>query len=238
MCSRIASRSTAVPRADNGRHEVFEASGPSLSESRLGAETTQPRTIVTRARKISARVAWRHSLHLVLRCSNGETLLQICSMSRRKDICLFTAGYEGLSVPQFLRGLKAASVEVLFDIRYRPQSRKPGFSKNKLAAACKRAGIQYVHDPKLGTPPDQMAEMRKAGGIYSRKLFRKYRTFLLKQVDSLEHASGVVTGAATCLLCYEADYLGCHRRVVAEELSRLTKIQVNHLSFGISSSKS
>jgi uncharacterized protein (DUF488 family) len=151
-------------------------------------------------------------------------------VNRRRVTSLFTAGYEGLTLREFLRRLKDASVEVLFDIRYRPQSRKPGFSKNKLAAACKRTGIEYVHDPKLGTPPDQMEAMRKAGG-YSPNLLRKYRTFLLKQVNSLERAATIVAGAKTCLLCYEADYRGCHRRIVAEELERRTKIKVNHLSF-------
>jgi uncharacterized protein (DUF488 family) len=154
----------------------------------------------------------------------------ILDVHYRRGKALFTAGYEGLTLGEFLRQLKAASVKVLFDIRYRPQSRKPGFSKNKLSAACKRIGIEYLHDPKLGTPPDQMAAMRKAGG-YSPKLLRRYRTFLLKQVNSLERAANTVASAKTCLLCYEADYRGCHRRIVAEELERRTKIKVHHLSF-------
>src|ERR1044071_4254750 len=107
-------------------------------------------------------------------------------MSRRR-ISLFTAGYEGLALSDFLKQLNAASVEVLFDVRYRPQSRKPGFSKNKLAAACKRVGIRYVHDAKLGTPPDQMAAM-KAAGEYTPRIFKRYRTFLLKQTHSLKQA--------------------------------------------------
>jgi uncharacterized protein (DUF488 family) len=149
-------------------------------------------------------------------------------MNSRRSRLLCTTGYEGLTLQNFLRRLKAESIQVLFDIRYRPQSRKPGFSKTKLSTACKRAGIEYVHDPKLGTPPDQMAEMRKAG-TYSPKLLRKYRAFLLKQVNSLQCAAKIVAGAKTCLLCYEADYRGCHRKIVAEELERLTKIKVHHL---------
>ena len=149
-------------------------------------------------------------------------------MHSRRSRLLCTIGYEGLTLQNFVRRLKAESIHVLFDIRYRPQSRKPGFSKAKLSAACKRAGIEYVHDPKLGTPPDQMAEMRKAGK-YSPKLLRKYRAFLLKQVASLQCAAKLVQSAKTCLLCYEADYRGCHRRIVAEEIERLTNIKVHHL---------
>lgn len=149
-------------------------------------------------------------------------------MTRRRRISLFTAGYEGLSLPQFLKQLNAASVEVLFDVRYRPQSRKPGFSKNKLAAACKRVGIRYLHDPKLGTPPEQMEAMKTAGK-YTPQIFKRYRTFLLKQVDSLKQAAEVASKENTCLLCYEADYRTCHRKIVAEEIERRAGVPVTHL---------
>jgi uncharacterized protein (DUF488 family) len=149
-------------------------------------------------------------------------------VNRRRNISLFTAGYEGLSLPDFLRQLKAASVEVLFDIRYRPQSRKPGFSKNKLAAACKRRGIRYLHDPKLGTPPDQMAAM-KAAGEYTPEIFKRYRAFLLKQVESIKQAVEVASKQNTCLLCYETDYRTCHRRIVAEEILKRISLPLTHL---------
>ncbi len=150
-------------------------------------------------------------------------------MSRPRKISLFTAGYEGLAVSEFIGELKKKSVKVLFDIRYRPQSRKPGFSKNALAAECERVGIQYLHDPKLGTPPDQMAEMKEAGE-YTPEIFKRYRTFLLKQKDSLAQAVKVATDKTTCLVCYEADYRGCHRKVVAEEIERRSDLTVDHLS--------
>ncbi|MEN3370773.1 MAG: hypothetical protein V7609_2916 [Verrucomicrobiota bacterium] len=158
----------------------------------------------------------------------GGKLAQPRVVKRRSKISLFTAGYEGLALPDFLRQLKAASVEVLFDIRYRPQSRKPGFSKNKLAAACKRRGIRYLHDPKLGTPPDQMAAMKEAGE-YTPQIFKRYRRFLLKQVESLETAVEVASKENTCLLCYERDYRTCHRKIVAEEITLRTGLPVTHL---------
>jgi uncharacterized protein (DUF488 family) len=149
-------------------------------------------------------------------------------MARHRNILLFTIGYEGLSVRQLFKELRNASVEVLFDIRYRPQSRKPGFSKNALATKCERMGMRYLHDPKLGTPPDQMQAMKEAGE-YTSALFRKYRAFLLKQVDSLEKAVDVATKDNTCFLCYEADYRGCHRRIVAEEIEYRSGLRVRHL---------
>jgi uncharacterized protein (DUF488 family) len=149
-------------------------------------------------------------------------------VNRHHGVSLFTTGYEGLSLPQFLRQLKTASIDVLFDIRYRPQSRKPGFSKNKLTAACQRIGIRYLHDPKLGTPPDQMAAMKKAGE-YTPQIFKRYRAFLLKQEDSLRKAAEVASRENTCLLCFETDYRTCHRKIVAEEIVRRVRLPVTHL---------
>jgi uncharacterized protein (DUF488 family) len=150
-------------------------------------------------------------------------------MTDRKHVCLFTVGYEGVSVSELLRQLQGASVEVLFDIRYRPQSRKPGFSKTALARKCERVGIQYLHDPKLGTPPEQMRAM-KAAGEYTTTAFKRYRAFLLKQVGSLQQAVEIATKKNTCLMCYEADYRGCHRKIVAEEIEDRSGLHVRHLA--------
>jgi len=149
-------------------------------------------------------------------------------MSNRR-LSLFTAGYEGLPVKEFIEKLKSASVKVLFDIRYRPQSRKIGFSKNSLAAECEKAGIRYLHDANLGTPPDQMQAM-KAAGEYTPQIFDRYRRFLLKQTESLAQAVEIAEADPTCLVCYEADYRTCHRKVVAEEIERRSKLTVSHLA--------
>jgi uncharacterized protein (DUF488 family) len=156
--------------------------------------------------------------------------------NRNRKISLYTAGYEGLPVEEFIEKLKSASVKVLFDIRYRPQSRKVGFSKNSLAAECEKVGMRYLHDPNLGTPPDQMEEM-KAAGEYTPEIFDRYRRFLLKQKSSLAHAVEVAEADTTCLMCYEADYRTCHRKVVAEEIERRSGLPVFHLSLYAAASK-
>src|SRR5215207_4521775 len=114
------------------------------------------------------------------------------TMSRHRKNQLYTAGHEGLNAAEFLAALKNASVTVLFDVRDRPQSRKPGFSKNSLAAECERVGIRYLHNPKLGTPPDQMEDMR-AAGEYTPEIFERYRDYLLQQGESLDHAVQLAT---------------------------------------------
>src|SRR3954453_3009891 len=67
---------------------------------------------------------------------------------------LYTIGYEKLLPPELLNELRAAGVERLIDVRYRPQSRRPGMSKTRLGEMLGDHGIAYEHRRALGTPPD------------------------------------------------------------------------------------
>ncbi|NWM00773.1 DUF488 domain-containing protein, partial [Klebsiella pneumoniae] len=65
---------------------------------------------------------------------------------------VFTIGYEATTMDAFIAALRAAGVERVIDVRAVPLSRRPGFSKNILAASLKAAGIDYVLLKNLGTP--------------------------------------------------------------------------------------
>ena len=58
---------------------------------------------------------------------------------------LFSVGYEGRDLDEFVRLLRAHGVTVLLDVRLNAISRKPGFSKTRLTAALADAGIRYRH---------------------------------------------------------------------------------------------
>ena len=67
---------------------------------------------------------------------------------------LFTIGYEKARLADFVATLVETGIETLIDVRDRPISRRPGFSKRQLAAALEEAGIFYVGLTALGTPPE------------------------------------------------------------------------------------
>src|ERR687894_1233394 len=67
---------------------------------------------------------------------------------------LWTIGYEKLLPPELVAELEAAGVERLIDVRFRPQSRRPGMSKTRLGQLLGDHGIAYVHRRELGTPAD------------------------------------------------------------------------------------
>src|ERR1700732_4951498 len=90
---------------------------------------------------------------------------------------LYTIGYEKALLKDVISTLSAARAATLIDVRDRPISRRPGFSKRQLAAAIEDAGMRYVHLQPLGTPPEgrlagKRREWDRFWGIVGEKLAR------------------------------------------------------------------
>ena len=75
------------------------------------------------------------------------------SVPRRPPLA--TIGYQAATVTSFLAALRVARVELLVDVRAVASSRRPGFSKSRLAGTLEEAGIGYLHLRDLGTPAER-----------------------------------------------------------------------------------
>jgi uncharacterized protein (DUF488 family) len=144
---------------------------------------------------------------------------------------LYTIGYEKALLKDVISTLAAARVATLIDVRDRPISRRPGFSKRQLAAAIGEAGMRYLHLQALGTPPEgrlagRRREWDRFWGIVAEKLARPEAELPLRE------AAEIAKAAPSCLLCYEADWQICHRRRVAEILAQRHGFAVSHLTVG------
>ena len=128
---------------------------------------------------------------------------------------IFTIGYEGATQADFIARLVEAGIELLADVRAVPLSRRPGFSKNVLAAALKEAGIDYVGLKALGTPPEGREAARKGR---SDILLRVYAAQLELPEAQLAAAQLVdmASERPTALLCFERDPGACHRSLLIE----------------------
>ena len=123
---------------------------------------------------------------------------------------IFTIGYEGTTQAEFVEALRQAGVERVIDVRAVPLSRKPGFSKNILAAGLREAGIEYVHLKALGTPPAGREAARK-GRI--EEMEQIYAEQLQTPEAALQAAQLIILAEEkpSALLCFERDPLHCHR---------------------------
>lgn len=142
---------------------------------------------------------------------------------------LFTIGYEGAQLADFLATLARHRVSVVVDVRELPLSRRKGFSKNSLAGALATDGILYQHEKALGAPRDIRHRLRDDGNLAT--YFRGFDRYLATQATALEHLAETCMGNVA-LLCFERDYKTCHRSSVARELGRLADLVPVHLEVG------
>jgi uncharacterized protein (DUF488 family) len=142
---------------------------------------------------------------------------------------LFTIGYEQTPVKAVLDELEKARVKLVVDVRAVSASRRPGFSKNQLAAELDERGISYLHLRGLGTPKDGR-EAARAGKydvlhkIYARHLKTPQAKEELDELSAFIRNSGPV-----CLLCYERDHRHCHRQWIAEIIAERDGIRAENL---------
>jgi uncharacterized protein (DUF488 family) len=141
---------------------------------------------------------------------------------------LFTTGYEGRSLPQFLKDLQGAGVSLLVDVRDAPVSRKPGFSKHALAQALQDAGIQYRHIRALGCPK-AIRDRHKSDGDWQRYT-EDFMKHLAQQAPAIEELRALSVTQSTAVLCYEADFSRCHRTYVARAVKRNSGASIRHIT--------
>ncbi len=123
---------------------------------------------------------------------------------------IFTIGYEGATQSELIAALDKAGVERVIDVRAVPLSRKPGFSKNILAAGLREAGIDYVHLKALGTPAEGREAARKERFAEMERIYAAQ----LETPEAAEQGARMIALAeekVSALLCFERDPAHCHR---------------------------
>jgi uncharacterized protein (DUF488 family) len=142
---------------------------------------------------------------------------------------LFTIGYEKARLADIVTTLRAAGVGTLIDVRDRPISRRPGFSRRQLEAAIEAAGMRYLSLRALGTPPEGREANRRREWD---RFWHIVETRLAGPEAELALHETALTAqqSRSCLLCYEADWHICHRRRVAEILAERHGFAVHHLA--------
>ena len=138
--------------------------------------------------------------------------------SLASKMTLFTTGYQGHTPDTFVDMLEFSGVRRLIDVRERAFSRKKGFSKTALAQALAEKGIKYEHVPEVGSPARVRKEYISSGDLA--EFTARYLEHLSRQPKALEDLASMVQAAPSCLMCLEADPSGCHRSLLARELSR------------------
>jgi uncharacterized protein (DUF488 family) len=157
--------------------------------------------------------------HEVLSEAEYQTIAKV--RPQLHNTLLFTIGYEGVSLEEYLNKLIINGIKVLCDVRKNSLSMKYGFSKSQLKNACEGVGIKYVHIPDLGIESDKRQKLHTQ--LDYDKLFLQYRNDTLTKTRSQqEHILELLkANKRVALTCFEANICQCHRKHLAEAITKL-----------------
>ena len=134
----------------------------------------------------------------------------------------FTVGHSNRSLEELVELLRQAGVELLLDIRKIPMSRAhPQFNQQTLPQALAGFGIDYEPIAALGgrrgKTPGVPADLN---GFWTNQSFHNYADYALSPPfrAGLEHLLEQGRRRSCALMCSEAVWWRCHRRIVADYL--------------------
>ncbi len=145
------------------------------------------------------------------------------------DRCIYTAGYEGKTIDEFLNLLMESGISRLVDVRYNPISRRYGFHKSTLSRLCSSLKIDYQHFPGLGIPGSEREHIGSENQYVT--LFENYRLKLSSYEKDLAHVIRLLKSEPSVLVCMEANPNFCHRNVLAQHLATLIDMPVKNLGY-------
>jgi uncharacterized protein (DUF488 family) len=132
---------------------------------------------------------------------------------------LYTIGHSTRTAEEFLALLESHGVGQIADVRAFPVSRRlPHFNREALAATLAQTGVGYRHFAALGgrrTPrPDSV------NGAWQHDSFRGYADYMATTEfqAGLEELQEYGRTRATAVMCAEAVWWRCHRRLIADAL--------------------
>jgi len=146
----------------------------------------------------------------------------------KNETVVFTIGYEGILLEEYLNKLIRNRVAVLCDVRRNSLSRKFGFSGRMLSQVLPKIGIKYVHFPELGI------ESKKRQNLNSQEayndLFYEYRQDLPRRTDVLALLKQQIdVEKRVALTCFEKDPHLCHRHCITDLLKSEFGYRIEHL---------
>lgn len=134
----------------------------------------------------------------------------------------FTIGHSNRSLEEFVDLLRGAEIGLLADIRTIPKSRaNPQFNEDTLPAALAASDIAYERIAALGGLRGKAKTTpRDVNGFWTNESFHNYADYALSAQfrSGLEHLIERGRKLRTAVMCSEAVWWRCHRRIVADYL--------------------
>jgi uncharacterized protein (DUF488 family) len=135
---------------------------------------------------------------------------------------IHTIGHSTRSIPEFVALLRAGAVDTVIDIRTIPRSRtNPQFNPDPLAEALAEYQIAHSRIEALGGLRKATAAVPpEINGWWTNRSFHNYADYALTADfrAGLAALEGLAAERRVAIMCAEAVWWRCHRRIVADYL--------------------
>jgi uncharacterized protein (DUF488 family) len=133
---------------------------------------------------------------------------------------MYTVGHSTRSLDELIAILDGAGVRELVDVRTVPRSRRhPHFNREALRIDLPERGLAYTHCGALGGFRRPRPDSVNRG--WEHEGFRGYADYMASDDFKTALRELELHGAdhATCVMCAEAQWWRCHRRLIADALT-------------------
>jgi uncharacterized protein (DUF488 family) len=133
----------------------------------------------------------------------------------------FTIGHSTRSIAEFIELLRSAEVQVVADVRKMPRSRaNPQYNRAALAAALAPHQIRYEHFAGLGGLRGKQRDGRASSAFWTNPSFRNYADYATTEAfrSCFARLRGLGHQHRCAIMCAEAVWWRCHRRIIADYL--------------------
>jgi len=144
--------------------------------------------------------------------------------TRRREVSLpfFTIGHSDRTLDEFIGLLRGADIGMLVDVRKMPRSRtNPQFNEETLPAALAACDISYEHESVLGGLRGKSRTVSAdVNGFWINSSFHHYADYALSEAfhAGIEHLVEQGRDRRCAVMCSEAVWWRCHRRIIADYL--------------------
>jgi len=135
---------------------------------------------------------------------------------------IWTIGHSNRSIGDFVAILRSADIQLVADVRTVPRSRaNPQFGEDRLPGELGPFGIAYERFAELGGLRGRSRDVApEVNAFWDNASFHNYADYALSApfADGLDRLMQVAAKRRTAVMCAEAVWWRCHRRIIADYL--------------------
>ncbi len=151
------------------------------------------------------------------------------------DKPLFTIGHSTRTIPEFVDLIRPEEIGLVVDVRTMPRSRtNPQFNRDAFPATLSEFQIGYEHIPELGGLRGKQTPGPSPNTFWENQSFRNYADYALTGPfhAGLDRLCELAAERRCAVMCAEAAWWRCHRRIIADYLIAKGKTVFHIMSKG------